>query len=278
MRRDSKITGSHLERVALVYVRQSTLVQVRDHTESTVIAAAFAAAALPATDALFVPADPDSATTAMISWLDRLAYVVETVVPVVDLGERDAWQIDTSAPYGTWAQAVQHVLDLLGWALGLLVVAAVTGVARDPEPVDRQRVVEPFAQRGRGTRALPGEAARERLKVSLGFGGGRLGPRRAQLALHRGALGLGQVIGDVSLLMTSAPLGEREWTVDVIDGLGDRLAAIDHEQHPRVASSPRADRSAIRRVQTAAFSVDPSTTPSGTLVPSSVTPNAPTRV
>lgn len=35
MGRDSKITGSHLDRVALVYVRQSTLTQVRDHTEST---------------------------------------------------------------------------------------------------------------------------------------------------------------------------------------------------------------------------------------------------
>jgi DNA invertase Pin-like site-specific DNA recombinase len=35
MRGDSKITGSHLQRVALVYVRQSTLTQVRDHTEST---------------------------------------------------------------------------------------------------------------------------------------------------------------------------------------------------------------------------------------------------
>ncbi len=35
MRGNTKITGSHLERVALVYVRQSTLTQVRDHTEST---------------------------------------------------------------------------------------------------------------------------------------------------------------------------------------------------------------------------------------------------
>jgi DNA invertase Pin-like site-specific DNA recombinase len=35
MREDTKITAAHLERVALVYVRQSTLVQVRDHTEST---------------------------------------------------------------------------------------------------------------------------------------------------------------------------------------------------------------------------------------------------
>lgn len=35
MRQDIKIGGGHLERVALVYVRQSTLSQVRDHSEST---------------------------------------------------------------------------------------------------------------------------------------------------------------------------------------------------------------------------------------------------
>jgi DNA invertase Pin-like site-specific DNA recombinase len=35
MREHSKIRPAHLERVALVYVRQSTLTQVRDHTEST---------------------------------------------------------------------------------------------------------------------------------------------------------------------------------------------------------------------------------------------------
>ena len=35
MRGESKVTGAHLERAAIVYVRQSTLVQVREHTEST---------------------------------------------------------------------------------------------------------------------------------------------------------------------------------------------------------------------------------------------------
>ena len=35
IRGESKVTGSHLERAAVVYVRQSTLVQVREHTEST---------------------------------------------------------------------------------------------------------------------------------------------------------------------------------------------------------------------------------------------------
>jgi hypothetical protein len=31
----SKVTGSHRSRIALIYVRQSSLAQVRDHTEST---------------------------------------------------------------------------------------------------------------------------------------------------------------------------------------------------------------------------------------------------
>jgi excisionase family DNA binding protein len=35
IRGEQKVTGAHLERAAIVYVRQSTLVQVREHTEST---------------------------------------------------------------------------------------------------------------------------------------------------------------------------------------------------------------------------------------------------
>jgi len=35
IRGESKVTGAHLDRAAIVYVRQSTLVQVREHTEST---------------------------------------------------------------------------------------------------------------------------------------------------------------------------------------------------------------------------------------------------
>jgi hypothetical protein len=35
IRGESKVTGAHRDRVAIVYVRQSTLMQVREHTEST---------------------------------------------------------------------------------------------------------------------------------------------------------------------------------------------------------------------------------------------------
>ena len=36
MRGAQKITASHLSRVALIYIRQSSMAQVRDNTESTV--------------------------------------------------------------------------------------------------------------------------------------------------------------------------------------------------------------------------------------------------
>ena len=35
IRGESKVSGAHRDRVAIVYVRQSTLMQVREHTEST---------------------------------------------------------------------------------------------------------------------------------------------------------------------------------------------------------------------------------------------------
>ena len=35
MRRETLVQARHLERLALVYVRQSTLIQVREHREST---------------------------------------------------------------------------------------------------------------------------------------------------------------------------------------------------------------------------------------------------
>ena len=35
IRGESKVTSSHLERTAIAYIRQSSLMQVREHTEST---------------------------------------------------------------------------------------------------------------------------------------------------------------------------------------------------------------------------------------------------
>jgi len=50
MRGEPKVTSAHLERTAICYIRQSSLVQVREHTEST--ARQYGLAALPRADAL----------------------------------------------------------------------------------------------------------------------------------------------------------------------------------------------------------------------------------
>jgi hypothetical protein len=49
---------------------------------------------------------------------------------------------------------------------------------------------------------------------------------------------------------------------------GERRATIEDEQIPSDASRPRSPSPAIRPRTTVAFSVEPSTTPRGTLVPS----------
>ena len=60
--------------------------------------------------------------------------------------------------------------------------------------------------------------------------------------------------------------------------LGERLAAVEHEQHALGGVEAAVAQVVIRPRATEAFSVDPSTTPSGTFVPSAVTPSAPTMV
>jgi hypothetical protein len=56
-------------------------------------------------------------------------------------------------------------------------------------------------------------------------------PRPPQPLLHRRPFALGQVVGDVALLVPDAPLHGR-LAEDVADRLAERLGAIDHEQDP----------------------------------------------
>lgn len=63
------------------------------------------------------------------SVVDQVVYVVETVLPVVDFGPRQTWQLAAAGP-GRWLQWAQYAADLLGWALALLIVGAVTGIIR----------------------------------------------------------------------------------------------------------------------------------------------------
>jgi hypothetical protein len=63
---------------------------------------------------------------------------------------------------------------------------------------------------------------------------------------------------------------------DLAHSLGERLATVEDEQHAVSAVKPRTLSEATKPRTTEAFSVEPSTTPKGTLVPFAVTPRAPT--
>ena len=65
---------------------------------------------------------------------------------------------------------------------------------------------------------------------------------------------------------------------DLADGLGEGFAAVEDEQHAFAGVEAPVPQSADQTRTTAAFSVELSTTPRGTLVPSAVTSRAPTMV
>jgi hypothetical protein len=86
------------------------------------------------------------------------------------------------------------------------------------------------------------------------------------------------VVEDVAFLVSSTPGDHGALAEHVADRAVQCLAAVEDEQDPRRRVQAPVARPAIRPRTTVAFSVEPSTTPSGTLVPSAVTPRAPTMV
>jgi hypothetical protein len=89
-------------------------------------------AIVPLQDDIFIPVDNDAEAACPDAFpcLNRPLYLTETVVPVIEFGQRDAWRIDPSSTYAVQVQAGQYVLDGLGWLLALLLLGAVTGVVR----------------------------------------------------------------------------------------------------------------------------------------------------
>lgn len=57
-------------------------------------------------------------------------FVVDTLLPAVDTGQRDFWAPDGRKPIGALARAYAYFLTIMGWALGLLAVAGFTGLVR----------------------------------------------------------------------------------------------------------------------------------------------------
>jgi hypothetical protein len=62
--------------------------------------------------------------------LDPLLYAVDTVVPLVDLGQRATWYADPHAPWGGFALWLLNGATLLGWLLSTILVLSFARLAR----------------------------------------------------------------------------------------------------------------------------------------------------
>ncbi|WP_289033162.1 hypothetical protein [uncultured Roseibium sp.] len=62
---------------------------------------------------------------------NALAYGADVVVPILDLGQTDAWAPSTSrGVWGKWLFGLQKIFVILGWGVTAIVAAAVTGMIR----------------------------------------------------------------------------------------------------------------------------------------------------
>jgi hypothetical protein len=130
--------------------------------------------------------------------------------------------------------------------------------AADSETLQREHLVEPFAQRGSGSGMILIERASKCLELTPSQRGivrlVGLREHSADVGVHR----LGEMIEDVALLVDLAALDDGEISEEVEHGLVDPLPPSMTNSRGRSVGSPRSIKSASRALATAAFSVEPS--------------------
>lgn len=57
-------------------------------------------------------------------------YAVDTVIPLVTLGQRNAWYPNRAAPWGAAVDTWLNLATLLGWALSSIFLLSFTRLAR----------------------------------------------------------------------------------------------------------------------------------------------------
>jgi len=127
---------------------------------------------------------------------------------------------------------LDHRLDGVGGLQGVQQAAA------DAEPVHRERLREALAERRGGTGALMGEPSGDGLERCRGLNRVRLRPGGPQPTQDQRALHVGQMVGDVPLLVPTATLYLCARAEDRADGGAEGLAAIDDEEDAPDASRP----------------------------------------
>src|SRR3990172_1908199 len=120
--------------------------------------------------------------------------------------------------------ATDQVLDRVRRAEGL-----VEGTTH-AKPDQREGLLEPLADRGRGSWMIPLELLRKVKQLPLRLGRCLLSPRLANRGPHPGAPVLGKVLQNVSQLVDLAPLHQAPLTERGPDSLADSLASVQNEQ------------------------------------------------
>jgi hypothetical protein len=76
------------------------------------------------------PPRADSCGNGEVRCFNRLFYAVDTVIPLVDLKQRETWYPDAAAPWGRLTEEALDVATLLGWLLSSIVVLSFARLAR----------------------------------------------------------------------------------------------------------------------------------------------------
>ena len=73
---------------------------------------------------------PDACGDGQVRCFNPVFYAVDTVVPLVTLGQRSTWYPNRAAPWGTVVDTWLNIATLLGWVLSSIFLLSFTRLAR----------------------------------------------------------------------------------------------------------------------------------------------------
>ena len=72
----------------------------------------------------------DACGNGQVVCFNPVLYAIDTVIPLISLGQRSTWHPDTGAPYGILMQWWLNAATILGWLLSSIFVLSLAGLAR----------------------------------------------------------------------------------------------------------------------------------------------------
>jgi hypothetical protein len=65
-----------------------------------------------------------------IRCFNPVLYAIDTVIPLISLGQRSTWYPDAQAPYGTVMQWWLNIATIVGWILSTIFALSMANLAR----------------------------------------------------------------------------------------------------------------------------------------------------